>query len=219
MTDDLVETAVLTRLVVNTACSAARKDLSDVHLMHQAITKMACPPDFGPASRSAAGLLYRVEQTAAGVSVLVQSRTVIDPARVTAGYAHAGTRGLDQLLDRFDERPFVRYRIVANATKRSASPGAGLRGNLHPVVGDGALSWWERKAEQAGLVLGTAELARTLKLRGRQAKNDRELVITASIFEGTAQVVTPDAARHAVLNGVGRGRAYGCGLLSLALLG
>ncbi|WP_083752572.1 type I-E CRISPR-associated protein Cas6/Cse3/CasE [Actinosynnema sp. ALI-1.44] len=55
-------------------------------------------------------------------------------------------------------------------------------------------------------------------MRGRQVKANRELVITASIFEGTAKIATPGATRQAVLNGIGRGRAYGCGLLSLALL-
>jgi len=37
-------------------------------------------------------------------------------------------------------------------------------------------------------------------------------------FDGEAVISDVDAVRHAVLNGIGRGKSYGCGLLSLALI-
>ena len=35
-------------------------------------------------------------------------------------------------------------------------------------------------------------------------------------FDGIGVVTDPDALRAAVLTGIGRGKSYGCGLLSLA---
>ncbi|MFD6434343.1 type I-E CRISPR-associated protein Cas6/Cse3/CasE [Streptomyces venezuelae] len=35
-------------------------------------------------------------------------------------------------------------------------------------------------------------------------------------FDGTATIVAPDLLRTALQKGIGRGKAYGCGLLSIA---
>ena len=40
--------------------------------------------------------------------------------------------------------------------------------------------------------------------------------LSIATFEGVLEVSDPQALRHAVVNGIGRGKAYGCGLLTLA---
>lgn len=63
-------------------------------------------------------MLYRVDQTAAGVTVLLQSRMTLDPPRLPPGFAHAGSRDLAPLLACFSGGMRVRYRIVAKDEKR-----------------------------------------------------------------------------------------------------
>jgi CRISPR system Cascade subunit CasE len=220
------DTATLTKLIVNPQHRGARDDLNDAHRMHQTLTKLACPPDFGSASRSAAGLLYRIEHTQAGISILIQTRTAIDPQHIPPGYAHGGTRDLTPLLDHFDRDTQIRYRIVANPTKAENRPGQ--RGRHQPLTGDNALTWWHRKANEAGLTLHHTDITDTTILRGDRTTKQpphrtpnsraRRLAITTTTFEGTATIHNPDHTRHAILTGIGRGRAYGCGLLSLAPL-
>ncbi len=218
MIDTITDTATLTKLIVNPGHPRARHDLRDVHLMHQTMTKLACPPDFGPSSRSAAGLLYRIEHTSAGVVVLAQSRTAIDPTQLPAGFAHGGSRDLGPLLSHLTTGIQVRYRIVANPTKRSPVHESAKRGELRPLVGEEALTWWQRKADEAGLELTAAEIIDTNKLTGTRSKNRQQIVITATTIEGVATVNTPHLVRGSILSGIGRGRAYGCGLLSVAAL-
>jgi CRISPR system Cascade subunit CasE len=210
------DSAFLAKIIANPAQRTVRQDLSDIHRMHQMVTRLTCPPDFGPASRSAAGVLYRVEETAVGVYLLVQSRTMINVEDLPAGYAPGGVRELDALLERLTAGTRVRYRILANPTKQEHNPGR--RGTLRPLTGDEALAWWERKAADAGLALDAATITDTTVLRGTRRGNadDCKVTLTTSRFEGLATVRDADALRIAIFTGVGRGRAYGCGLLSVA---
>lgn len=212
-------TATLTKIVANPSHQHVRQDLRDVQRMHHVLTTLACPPDFGPSSRAAASLLYRVEHTATGLHILMQSTTQPDPARLTSGYAIAATTDLGPLLDHLDTGMHVRYRIIANPTKCS-SRGSGHRGERRPLAGDEAVTWWERKANNSGLQLDNIENTTHAKLTGNRSKNGQSvrLTITTTTFEGTAHITEPAAVQDAILTGIGRARAYGCGLLSLAPL-
>lgn len=207
----------MTKLVVNPAHPTVRRDLQDIHRMHQILTKLFCPPDFGPNSRRAAGLLYRIEHTNAGVSILAQSRTTIDVQRLPSGYAYGGTRDLDPLFDLLQPGVQLRYRIVANPTKQLNVPGK--RGTLRPVRGDSVFGWWERKAADAGLSVKVTDITQTKVMRGIRVKNGRDdrVVLTTATIEGIATIDKPHQLHESLLAGIGRGRAYGCGLLSVAL--
>ena len=42
------------------------------------------------------------------------------------------------------------------------------------------------------------------------------VTINRTVYEGVARVTDPDALRHALVAGIGRSKAYGCGLMTLA---
>lgn len=213
-----LDSAWLTKLVLNPAHRGVRDALRDVNTMHQTLMKIVCPTDFGPGSRTAAGMLYRVDQTAAGVTALLQSRMTLDPTRLPPGFAHAGSRDLAPLLACFSDGMRIRYRIVANAMKSDKPIGHKTRGVLRPLSGADAAAWWNRKALEVGLALESEAAADTMKLTGFRHRDERKIVITATLFEGTARIDSVSAIQAAILTGIGRGRAYGCGLLSVAPL-
>ncbi|MFI6869233.1 type I-E CRISPR-associated protein Cas6/Cse3/CasE [Nocardia sp. NPDC050406] len=209
----------LTKIVANPADSRVRHDLRDVQRMHQVLMSLACPPDFGPSSRSAAGLLYRIEHTAVGVHILMQSATQPDPARLSPGYGMAGSRDLTPLLDQLETDVVVRYRIVVNPTK-SSHQGADQRGKRQGLAGDEAMAWWARRANQCGLALRDTQMSGGGTITGfRRGQQQRSrIAIATAKFEGVASVKDAAAVRDSILTGIGRGRAYGCGLLSVAVL-
>ncbi|OZM71264.1 type I-E CRISPR-associated protein Cas6/Cse3/CasE [Amycolatopsis antarctica] len=51
------------------------------------------------------------------------------------------------------------------------------------------------------------------------ARQGRTVTIATATFEGTLEVVDPDALRHALVHGIGPAKGYGCGLLTLAAAG
>lgn len=212
-------TTTLTKIIANNADPSVRRDLRDVQRMHHLLTTFACPPDFGPSSRAAANLLYRIEHTSVGVHILMQSTTQPDPKRLGSGYAIAGSRDLTPLLDRLETGTRVRYRIVANPV-RSSPQGPGKRGKRHSLCGADAIAWWHRKASSYGLSPNDIQITDSTVIGGDRNKEQQRtrVTIATSRFDGTATVTDPETARHAIITGIGHGRAYGCGLLSIALL-
>jgi CRISPR system Cascade subunit CasE len=209
----------LTKLVINPAHPNANQALRDINRMHQIVTAYSCPPDFGPASRAAAGLLYRLEHANTGPHLLIQSATHPDTTTTPPGFAHAGTRDLTPLLHHLHNDMTVRYRITLNATTSHCAPPQPdgtprPRGTRTSLTGHDALTWWHSKAPHHGLQPHATATADTTKLRGRKKTNT--ITIAATTIEGTAQITDTDALCTTIHTGIGRARAYGCGLLSLA---
>ncbi|MEV0681700.1 type I-E CRISPR-associated protein Cas6/Cse3/CasE [Actinosynnema sp. NPDC050436] len=213
-----LDTPTLTKIIANPAHPHVRRDLRDVDSLHRTVTDFACPPGFGPNARQAAGLLYRVEETAAGVLLLVQSKFPVDSSRLPPGYGHGGTRDLQAHLARMTPGTGVRYRIVANPTKQVFV--RGQRGTVRSLSDEEAHAWWQRKATQYGLELTTAYMRWSDVRTGLRKCGEKSTKITVAVtqFEGTAFIRHPEQVREGILNGIGRAKSYGCGLLSLAVL-
>lgn len=54
------------------------------------------------------------------------------------------------------------------------------------------------------------------KSRGAAGRRDKPVAVVTVTFEGRLEVTDPDALRRTLTQGIGRARAYGCGLLTLA---
>jgi CRISPR system Cascade subunit CasE len=54
-------------------------------------------------------------------------------------------------------------------------------------------------------------------VRGQKRDQDRGGIVVEPVrYDGHLIITDPDAFTTAILNGIGRAKAYGCGLLSLA---
>ena len=111
---------------------------------------------------------------------------------------------------------------MASAVRK---PGATTRAlyNLPPVValsGAAAEEWWLRQAEAAGLKplgIHSQPLDAVRGRRGTQGDAAEQHVRHARIrFDGAATIIDPDLLRTKITEGIGRGKSYGCGLLSIA---
>lgn len=76
-----------------------------------------------------------------------------------------------------------------------------------------AEEWWKAKAEAAGLILRTLISSSMPDIRG---VGEDAVQHAATRCDGVAVIKDAELVRAAVRAGIGRGKAYGCGLLSLA---
>jgi CRISPR system Cascade subunit CasE len=207
----------LARIPIDLRCRAARDDLADANSMHRRIMTLV-PDRLGPDARHAAAVLFRVEDTASGPAVLVQAAYEPDLLRLPAGYLRtdqtgAAVRKLEPLLAALRPSMPVHYRVAANPSKRLNNNDD--RTTRKPVVALGgreAELWWERKAAGHGLRL----LSLHTDTRPSARANDNRMRHAITRFDGQAVVEDPDQVRAAIRAGIGRGKSYGCGLLSLA---
>lgn len=157
------------------------------------------------------------------------------------GPGHAVVRPYTPLLERLEVgRPFS-FRVRANpvsATRRPESPTEAQRRHLSAPrargvrvahrTADEQLAWFtehvpgwgfELVATKAGdddvLLMGRDQVSFRKGKRPDAASGDR-VTLTTATYVGHWCVTDPERARASLLGGIGGGRAYGCGLITLA---
>lgn len=205
----------LTRIVLDTRHRAVRADLRDAVKLHKRVMTLI-PDGLGDQARAQAGVLFRLEEGRNGSFILVQTRQQPDPSRLPDGYGTTAVKALDPLIERLRPGMPVHYRIAANPSKRLAK--ADERHKAKQVIalsGTAAEEWWARKAAEHGLTLSSLLATPVPAARGQS--NEGNLVRhVITRFDGLAVITGPERVRTAMCEGIGRGKSYGCGLLSLA---
>ncbi|WP_432105898.1 type I-E CRISPR-associated protein Cas6/Cse3/CasE [Streptomyces sp. bgisy091] len=210
----------LTRIVPDTSSQDARRDLAGAIGMHRRIMSLF-PSDAGPDPRARFGILFRTEDTPTGPNLLIQSTHEPDTTRLPDNYGTALARPLDALIDAIRPGLTIRYRCAASPVRK---PGATTRAlyKLPPVVpltGAAADEWWLRQADQSGLKPLTHHSQPLDAARGERRPANappQHIRHARTQFDGTAAIIDTDLLRAAIRGGIGRGKAYGCGLLSIA---
>lgn len=206
-------TTWLTRILLDPRHAAVRRDLSDAIRLHQRAMSLM-PDGLGDQARQQTGLLYRLDESRTGTHLLIQSSREPAFGKLPAGYGTVAVRDIDPLLDALDKGVAVHYRLAANASKRLGR-NAEHPGKIVALRGEAAEQWWALRAEQYGLAMRTIT---TLSQADATGRRDGHKPVKHAItrFDGQAVVADPDALRRAIRDGIGRGKSYGCGLLSLA---
>ncbi|MCX6022799.1 MAG: type I-E CRISPR-associated protein Cas6/Cse3/CasE [Chloroflexi bacterium] len=235
----------LSHLALNPRSRQAQHDLADCQRMHRTLMA-CFPSEVPGDPRAALGLLYRVETAprTGEVTLLVQSAAPPDWSRLAPGYLkdvpgslpNPDTKAVGVLYDRLTAGAVLRFRIAANPSKKvmTKSDADGRRRNgKRADLRDEAdqLVWLDRKAEQHGFrilsVRSNAEVrnvdaapqSRVTGWRGGGPDGEepqRRLTLARVQFDGLLRVTDALLFRSALEGGIGPGKAYGFGLLSVA---
>ncbi|MFD5698999.1 type I-E CRISPR-associated protein Cas6/Cse3/CasE [Streptomyces lasiicapitis] len=217
-------TAWLTRIAPDQRSRDVRRDLNGTEAavgLHRRLMTLF-PSHAGKDARARFGVLFRVEDTPTGAHILLQSTHKPDLDQLPTGYGKADTRSLDTLLDALRPGLTLHYRCVASPVRK---PGATTR-RLYslpavvPLHGADADEWWFRQADTAGLKPLTHHAQPLDAARGTRGSANspqpQRICHARMRFDGTAAITDPETLRKKVIEGIGRGKAYGCGLLSIA---
>lgn len=227
----------LSKLVLNLRDPKARHDLARPYEMHRSL--MVGYPYQRVDNRC--DLLFRVEPERSGPPVvIVQTRDEPDWSRLPAGYLcePEQAKSLD-LPVRSGQR--LRFRLRANPTKRVAAKNERLGGvmagkRIGLLTEADQVRWLLRKGETGGfhipgqwidgkdqktgapIQLPNFRVDAVSEGRDRNGKPGHDGEFLAIRFEGVLTVTDPETFRQTVAAGVGSGKAFGFGLLSVAPL-
>src|SRR5699024_7379090 len=99
----------------------------------------------------------------------------------------------------------------------------GTRGKIVAhVTAEQQLAWLAQRSETAGFRLldDAVVVGRERKtFRKNNESSSRTVSLSTARFEGTLEIIDAEALRTTLNQGIGRARAYGCGLLTLARIG
>lgn len=228
----------LSQLLLNPQARMAGRVLSDLYALHQLVYS-----GFAEAGSAETGrVLFRVDSGAASAGrepcLLVQSERLPDWDRLADTVC--GVRGPKEWEPRFETGQRLRFRLRASPTRRVALPRDHPRRG-HQRIGlltrPDQAAWLLRQGERCGFALcdppldwfdafegaeprSAVQIVSLGHLKGQKidAATGRTTTLThlAADFDGILRVTNAEAFSEAVAAGIGPGKAFGFGLLSLA---
>lgn len=209
--------STLTRVQLPIRLASVRRRLSSPQVMH-AIVQAAGAGDGGRT-------LWRVDGTEPEFTLYVVSPGDVDAELLCSelGLPSESVQSRDYapVLGALEVGQEWRFRLRANPVKALARDGR--RSAIHALrTQPEQLEWLQRKAKAAGFSiplnrLGLPEVvtaARDAMLF--KGSTQSRVSIETVVFDGILKVTDERALRSAMLEGIGRAKAYGCGLLTLA---
>lgn len=208
----------LSRLILNPRSRQVQRDLADPYQLHRTVMS-GFPEDLPPEER----VLHRLDddQRSQRLVLLVQSQGRPDWSGLADDYLLppdpydpvGQNPALKAFLPQLRRGQTLQFRLVANPTKRlgkSYGDDAGKRVGLYD--NEEQLAWLERKGKQGGFRLLSVLPSQEQVAEGRK----QPIKLFTVRFDGLLQVVEPEKFVDTLAQGIGSGKAFGCGLLSIA---
>ncbi len=212
---------MLSRIEINPYRRETMKALGNPEIMHAAI--MGSFPSFG---REDGRILWRIDTLGPSTYIIVQSRTKPDFSHMVDqfGWPESGQKweslDYDRFLGGLEDGQVWRFRITANPVRSVPAEGAKRGKVCAHVTAEQQIGWLLQRCEKNGFripeVGGVPNVA--VKDRGTMVFNrsGSRVSIGYATFEGVLMVADRKVLRERMISGIGRAKAYGCGLLTLA---
>lgn len=210
----------LTRMHLNVRRVGARKLIASPHAMHAAVMA-GFPPGVAPGRA-----LWRLDGAdQLHPTLLVVSADAPDFTHLEeqAGWPSQPTTksiAYEGLLNALEEGQDWAFRTTVNPTHRGRRDGH-AKVFAH-VTADQQTQWLLERQSRMGVSLVGDDGVPRFSMQGRDVKRFGRAGATVTLgtatFGGVLRVKDPEALRGVLTEGLGRGKAYGCGLLTLARL-
>ena len=233
----------LSRLILDIESRQVQKELSRPYEMHRTLMR-AFPDDSagnGENAREQFGVLFRAELEERNSRSVVHVQSIVEPNWSFLEHknryllplsSNPSWKDVSQIYNVLETGQTLRFRLRANPTKRIAKPRAGSEGLKGKRVGllreEEQIAWLVRKGESGGFEILTKEsdagrIPRVDVTRcGKQfnwkkgVKESHRMTHLGVRFDGLLRVANAEIFRETLAKGIGPGKAFGFGLLSLA---
>ena len=203
----------LSKLVLNHDSYRVQKELGNPYQLHRTIMN-AFPDNLKELTRDGR-VLFRVEKnsTQSVPYVLVQS-TLCPDWIILLNNEYLLK---NPLFKQFNYPQFIKgnkykFRVFANPTKKVEGKRVGMYNE------EKQYEWLKKKAELGGFNLIHVSITRKEKIIAKIKKNSNKMTLDGVQFEGVLQVIDVERFENTLKNGIGSGKAFGFGLLSISKL-
>lgn len=226
----------LSQLMLDVRSRVVQQWLSDVDKLHRDVLMLFERASVDGSARLSLGVLFRLDRQRDGeLSLIIQSNQPPSfsrlPAHVLA--SEPVSKSIDEHMASLLVGQVLRFRLRANPTRKvdTKTGEDGKRRNGRRVALTSPvdrMDWLKRKAQQHGFELGSVNQSGEVRdvidisegsVRGHRQHADeghQETTFGSCVFEGTLRVTNAEEFKQAIVGGVGSGKAFGFGLLSVA---
>ncbi len=203
-------------------------------------TDEAAPHHERRTPRNEFNLLHRLDFDSRGgrAVLLVQSSVKPDWSSLREGYAdRIECKAVHEQYTRIEDGMNLLFRLQANPTKRIGKSDAEakpkfkeyekgkIRRRVELRTDEEKIEWLKRKGENAGFRLANVHIKTDVanvaavaqsKIKSWRKDGKQPMTFGSVVFEGVLQVTDAEKFRESLIQGIGTGKAYGFGLLSIA---
>ncbi|MBK1643776.1 type I-E CRISPR-associated protein Cas6/Cse3/CasE [Thiocapsa imhoffii] len=202
----------LSKLTLDAQHPHARRDLCNPYEMHRTLARAYSTGTESPPHP----FLWRLEAnppTTGSAVLLVQSAVGANwqALKAQTGYALEILPNKPVDLERLIQ-PGGRYRF-----RLQANPIVNRNGKRWGLAREEEqLAWLDRQGKQHGFQILACIRAASERLQARHATTGHRITLQSALYEGHLEAADPERLRKAILTGIGHGKAWGLGLLSVA---
>lgn len=208
----------LTRMELDTDKRATRKLLSSRSKIHGMVESAFS----GERERR----LWRLDTLGGKLYVLILSEEKPQLVAAVQEYGKPAegflTKDYKPLLARITTQSQWRFRLVANPTQSQSRASTGKRGVIKACVGAAQQEdWLAKRAEAHGFMLekdGFRAVGNNWDIFHKQEGKEKRVALREVSYEGVLTVTDVAKFKELLCRGMGRGKAYGMGLLTIMRL-
>lgn len=204
----------LYRLKLNVANPHTVMALQNPNLFHGAIEK---------AFDGKGSVLWRIDTLGGEYYLLILSAFQFEQQILTEQFGYLNEKfesvDYDKVLDRIQANTQWHFRLVANPTFSSKKEGKKEdRGKILACLNEESqIEWLTKRSHKLGfsVVPGSCSVIEKRWIRFTKRIEHRRVTLYAVTYEGYLKVLDPEIFKKTLVDGVGRGKAYGLGLLTI----
>lgn len=173
--------------------------------------------------------LWRVDRLAGKTYLLVLSQEAPDLDQLGAYGVEktAMTKSYDPFLDQVKTGQIMQFRLTANPTYAISQPGKSQPKIVPHITVDQQQQWFSERAEKLGFQIVKTVQANSMDSEGTKnfdivnrdwpilRKGHRTIRLSRVTYEGLLRVNDLDTFKQTLMNGIGREKAYGMGLMTV----
>ena len=208
----------LTRIPLNQRRAGAQKLLLSREALHAAVESLF-PPVLDDTVRGRN--LWRLDRSADTAMLYIVSDAKPDPISITEqagwpGAEHpAETVEYSHALSKLAAGQHNFFRTTVNPTRSESRPGQ--RGTQRPIHGeDNQVTWLCAKAERAGFTINPDTIRVLASGKDTFPRKGGSVSLQLLTITGLLTITDPEQFSTTLTTGIGRGKAYGAGLITIA---
>lgn len=234
----------LSRLVLNPHSRRVHFEIGNPQQLHRTVSgafphienQESLPKHLRETPRNKFNILHRldIDQNESRAVLLVQSNIKPDWSHLRENFAEEiSCKSIHEQYGQIENGMILMFRLQANPTKRIGKSDQiadarfkdkKKRRRVELRTDEERIEWLKRKGEEAGFRLTNVKVApienaATIgqsKIKAWRGDSDKPMTFGSVVFEGVLQVTDTAEFQKALRFGIGSGKAYGFGLLSVA---
>lgn len=214
-----------TRIMIDTRMRRARWVMLSLERLHAIVARSV-----DPIRQGCGRMLWRLDEGRNGrISRLYIVSDTVPDARILCAELDVPSKNIatceyEPFLDKLAIGQEWGFRLKANPTKSCPSPDFSTRGKRVGIVKvEDQLEWLYEKARKAGfhMPINRLEIPEVMVRDSRKVDFSRQgstVTLSSVIYDGVLAIDDADLFKQALLQGIGRAKGYGFGLLTLVPL-